>query len=152
MTIVTVTAHTATICDMAIPPEPTIGDVIDANAEASATAAAAEVVDQIPPTTVVVEDTDNTTDPANALAYAEDIRKIAREEAEANMLAWMALAEANEQAKEAEQPEQPEVVVVTQQPDPSPTPPPQMEAPPDPVADEPPPREHPYYRPLRRKK
>jgi hypothetical protein len=131
---------------MAIPPEPSIGDLVDANAEANANAAAMEAVENIPPTTVVVENEEATTDPQQALAYADDIRRIAREEANANMLAWIALAEANEPPAP-----EPEVVIVTQTaPEPAPAPNPIADLPPTPeaTADEPPPREHLYHRPL----
>lgn len=131
-----------------VSPDTTIGDVVDTTnssvASVAADGAAAKVVDAIPDTQVVVED--NVTDPESALVYADRIREIAREEANTNMLAWIALAESNKPVEE------PKIVVVD-----SPSPPPAapvVEPPVEkkPKADVAPPKTHAYFRPIGKSK
>lgn len=119
-----------------------IGDIVDANAEANAAAAVEETLGGIPDTTVVVEDTANVTDPALALDYSAQVRQIAREEADNQILGWIAIAEANA-------PPEPEVVVVptpAPEPEPMPMPEPMPEPESEPDEDEAPPRDHWYFR------
>jgi len=132
---------------MSDPSSPTIGEIVDSSttqvANDAAAIAAAQTAQSLPETTVVVEDNPTTTDPALALEYADDIRKIAREEANNNMLAWIELAS-------SQQPPEPQVVIVEKEPEiPAPI---EQPTPPKPVRDQAPPTSHPYFKPLRKPK
>jgi hypothetical protein len=113
-------------------------NVTETVADSAAANAAQQVAESIPPTNVVVEDQPVVTDPALALEYADEIRRIAREEANNNLLEWMALAEANK-------PKEPEVVVVEA---PAPQPPPEPAPVEPPKPDKAPPKTHRYFQPL----
>jgi len=133
---------------------PSIGDVVDATTSATASAAAGQAASQVadsipePSSTTVVIEPDSPDQTAEGLAQAEVLRRMAREEA-GNFITELV---AYDEAVKAQA--QPEVVVVTQQAqapaapvaDPSPEP----EVKPD---DAPPmARDHPYYRPIRKRK
>lgn len=133
---------------------PTIGDVVDATANASADQAAETVASMIPEqsnTTVVVEEGNDTT--AQGLDAAAHMRVIAREEADAYMSDLIAY----ENAKKAA--EKPDVVVIQAESTPPvtsamPATQPVVDPAPKESVDDSPPMAHghPYFKPLGRKR